>query len=125
MQKSHTNSETLDMIHFHPFRHWKATTEYARNKDLLYVQKLLGHRSIKTKLRYIQLVDVPLEERFISKVAMKVEEEIELIELGFEYVTGEYDDVGKIFRKRRFRIWSQVLAWTVTLLIIYPSNPLF
>ncbi len=88
------------MIHFHTIRHWKATTEYARTKDILYVQHLLGHRSIKTTLKYIQLVDVPQEERFISKVAVNVKEATELIELGLEYVTGEYDDGGRIFRKR-------------------------
>ena len=91
----------LLQIHFHTLRHWKATTEYARTKDLLYVQQLLGHRSIKTTLRYIQLVDIPQEERFISKVALNVKDATELIELGFEYVTGEYDDGGKIFRKRK------------------------
>ena len=31
----------LLQIHFHILRHWKATTEYAKTKDLLYVQKLL------------------------------------------------------------------------------------
>ena len=89
------------LIHFHTIRHWKATTEYARTKDILYVQQLLGHRSLKTTLKYIQLVDVPQEERFISKVAVNVKEATELIELGFEYVTGEYGDGGKIFRKRK------------------------
>ena len=89
------------LIHFHTIRHWKATTEYARTKDILYVQQLLGHRSIKTTLKYIQLADVPQEERFISKVAVNVKEATELIELGFEYVTGEYGDGGKIFRKRK------------------------
>lgn len=91
----------LMRIHFHTLRHWKATTEYARTKDILYVQKLLGHRSLKTTLKYIQLVDMPQEERFISKVAMNVKEATKLIELGFEYVTGEYSDGGKIFRKRK------------------------
>jgi hypothetical protein len=60
-----------------------------------------GQRSLKTTLKYIQLVDVPQEERFISKVAVNVKEATELIELGFEYVTGEYSDGGKIFRKRK------------------------
>ena len=100
----------LLQIHFHSLRHWKATTEYARTKDLLYVQQLLGHRSIKTTLRYIQLADIPQEERFISKVAMNVKEATELIELGFEYVTGEYDDGGKIFRKRKI---SYLGSWSV------------
>jgi hypothetical protein len=44
---------------------------------------------------------MPQEERFISKVAMNVKEATELIDLGFEYVTGEYSDGGKIFRKRK------------------------
>lgn len=82
-------------------RRQKSTTEYARTKDILCVQQLLGHRSLKTTLKYIQLVDMPQEERFISKVAMNVKEATELIELGFEYVTGEYSDGGKIFRKRK------------------------
>jgi len=89
------------MIHFHTLRHWKATIEYARTKDILYVQQLLGHRNIKTTLKYIQLVDMPQEEKFICKVAKDIDQATELIELGFEYVTGEYDDGGKLFRKRK------------------------
>jgi len=91
----------LLMIHFHSLRHWKATTEYARTKDILYVQQLLGHRNIKTTLKYIQLVDMPQEEKFICKVAKDIDQAAELIEAGFEYVTGEYDDGGKLFRKRK------------------------
>jgi len=89
------------MIHFHSFRHWKATTEYARTKDILYVQQLLGHRSIKNTLTYVQLVAMPQEERFICKVANDAREAKELIELGFDYVTGEYDNGGKLFRKMK------------------------
>jgi integrase len=88
-------------IHFHTLRHWKATTEYARTKDILYVKQLLGHRSINTTLKYVQLVSLPHEEKFICKVATKPDEAVELIEAGFEYVTGEYDDGGKLFRKRK------------------------
>ncbi len=75
-------------IHFHTIRHWKATIEYARTKDVLYVQKLLGHKDLKTTLRYIQFVEIPQEERFISKLANNAEEAVELVTLGFEYVTG-------------------------------------
>jgi hypothetical protein len=88
-------------IHFHTLRHWKATMEYARTKDILYVQQLMGHRSIKNTLKYIQLVNMPQEEKFICKVAKDSEQATELIESGFEYVTGEYDDGGKLFRKRK------------------------
>ncbi len=91
----------LLQIHFHTIRHWKATIEYARTKDILYVKQLLGHRNIKTTLRYIQLVNLPQEEKFICKVAKNAEQAAELIEAGFEYVTGEYNDGGKLFRKRK------------------------
>jgi len=84
-------------IHFHTLRHWKATIEYARTKDILYVQKLLGHRSLKTTLRYTQLVNLPHREEYICKAAKTVKEAKELIEAGFEYVT-EMNGV-KLFKK--------------------------
>jgi hypothetical protein len=39
-------------------------------------------------------------EGFTSRVAHNVGEACSLIEAGFEYVTGEYNDGGKIFRGR-------------------------
>ena len=86
-------------IHFHTLRHWKATIEYAKTKDILYVQKLLGHRNLKTTLRYTQLVALPQNEEYICKTAKSVEEAKELIESGFEHVT-DVDSV-KLFRKRK------------------------
>jgi integrase len=91
----------LLQIHFHTLRHWRATTEYARTKDILYVKQLLGHKNIKNTLKYTQLVNFPHEENFICKIAKNVEDATELIEAGFEYVTGEYMDGGKLFRKRK------------------------
>ncbi|MDI6848066.1 MAG: tyrosine-type recombinase/integrase [Candidatus Bathyarchaeia archaeon] len=84
--------------HFTTFRHWKGTMEYHRTRDLLYVQQILGHKSIQyEKALYGTLV----EENFTVKVATNVEEACKLIQVGFEYVTGEYNDGGKIFRKRK------------------------
>lgn len=40
-------------------------------------------------------------EEFYVKVAHNTEEACELVGAGFEYVTGEYNDGGKIFRKRK------------------------
>jgi len=40
-------------------------------------------------------------EEFTTRVAMNTQEACSLIEVGFEYVTGEYNDGGKIFRKRK------------------------
>ena len=92
-------NQRILQIHFHTFRHWKATIEYAKTKDLLYVQKLLGHRTLKTTLRYTQLVNLPNTEEYVCKAATTVDEAKELVEAGFEYVT----DMGdcKLFRKRK------------------------
>jgi integrase len=87
----------LLQIHLHLLRHWKATTEYAKTKDILYVQRLLGHRNIKNTLRYTQLLALPQNEEYICKASKSVEEAKELIEAGFQYVT-EVGEI-KLFRK--------------------------
>jgi len=84
-------------IHFHTLRHWKATIEYARTKDILYVQKLLGHKRLENTLLYTQLVNLPQNEEYVCKIAKTVDEAKSLIEAGFEYVT-EINGF-KLFRK--------------------------
>jgi integrase len=85
-------------IHFHTFRHWKATMEYHRTKDILYVMKLLGHKSISNTLVYTQLMEFEGDE-YHSAVANSVDEAQKLIEAGFEYVC-MYDEL-MLFRKRK------------------------
>jgi integrase len=87
----------LLQIHFHIIRHWKATIEYAKTKDLLYVQKLLGHKNIKTTIRYTQLLTLPQNEEYICKTATTIEEATQLIEAGFQYITDINNT--KLFRK--------------------------
>ena len=89
----------LLLIHCHTLRHWKATIEYVKTKDILYVQHLLGHKSLKTTLRYTQLVNLPQNEEYICKASKTMEEAMELIESGFEFVTDL--DKCKLFRKRK------------------------
>lgn len=38
----------INQITFHTFRHWKATMEYHKTKDILHVMRLLGHKTSKT-----------------------------------------------------------------------------
>jgi integrase len=85
-------------IHFHTLRHFKATMEYHRTKDILYVMKLLGHKNIANTLIYTQLVEFE-DDKYCSAIAHKVEEAQKLIELGFEYVCN-YENV-MLFRKRK------------------------
>jgi len=85
-------------INFHTLRHWKATMEYHKTKDILYVQRLLGHKSIKNTLLYTQLVNLE-EDEYVCVVGKTLETISELIENGFEYVCDQ-DDL-KFFRKRK------------------------
>jgi len=86
-------------IHLHTLRHYRATMTYHQTKDLLYVQKILGHRSISNTIRYTQLIDAKDDGQYVCKVAKSIGEATSLIEAGFEYVT-ELDEV-KLFKKRK------------------------
>jgi len=88
----------LLQIHFHTLRHWKATMEYAKTKDILHVMKVLGHRNIQTTLIYTQLINFESNE-YHSATAQTIEEASKLIEAGFEYVC-KIDNV-QLFRKRK------------------------
>jgi len=92
----------LLQISFHTFRHWKGTIEYHKTRDILYTQRLLGHRNIQNTLIYVNIEQALFQntnEEFHVATARTVEEACRLIEVGFEYVT-DMDGV-KIFRKRR------------------------
>ena len=88
----------LIQIHFHTFRHWKATMEYAKTKDLLHVMKLLGHRSVQTTLIYTQLINFESNE-YHSATAKTIQEAAQLVEAGFEFVCS-IDNI-QLFRKRK------------------------
>jgi integrase len=95
------NNPRLLKIGLHTLRHWKATMEYHRTKDILRVKELLGHRSLDNTMLYIQ-VEKSLfnddNDEFIVKTAKTPEEIKSLLEAGFEYVC-EKD--GLMFFRRR------------------------
>jgi len=88
----------LRRIRLHTFRHFKATIEYHRTKDILHVKELLGHKRLENTLIYTHLVDWRSEE-YVVKVAGNLEEATKLLEAGFEYVTEM--EGKKLFRKRK------------------------
>ncbi|MEM4447237.1 MAG: site-specific integrase [Nitrososphaerota archaeon] len=75
----------LLQITFHTFRHWRATMEYHKTRDILHVMCMLGHKNIKNTLIYTQLIEFK-EEEYIAKVAHSEEEICQLVEAGFEYI---------------------------------------
>ena len=88
----------INQITFHTFRHWKATMEYHKTKDILHVMRLLGHKNIKNTIIYTQLVTFQNDD-YTCKVATNLKEASELIEAGYEYVCEM--DSQKLFRKRK------------------------
>jgi len=87
---------------FHTFRHWKATVEYHKTRDILHVQQLLGHKDLRNTLIYINLEKALFqntEDESHVKVAETLEEACKLLEVGFEYVTDM--DGRKLFKKRK------------------------
>lgn len=98
-----SNSRLLE-ISFTTFRHWKGTIEYHKTHDIIHVKELLGHKKIENTMIYINLEKAIFNSKndeFHSSVVNNTEDACKLIEAGFEYVTGEYHDGGKIFRKRK------------------------
>ena len=89
----------LKRINFRTFRHWKATVTYHETKDILFVQRLLGHKSLKNTLVYTHLVDMDSDESYVVKVASNIEEFTSLLESGFMYIV-DYGDA-KVLRKRK------------------------
>jgi integrase len=85
-------------IHFHTFRHFKATMEYSRTKDIIHVMHLLGHRSIANTLLYTQLIEFK-EEDYHSTIANNIEEAKQLVSLGFEFVCSHNGFM--LFRKHK------------------------
>jgi len=88
----------LMQIHFHTLRHWKATMEYHKTRDILHVMNLLGHRNIESTLVYTQLISFESDE-FHSAVAKTMDEARKLLEDGFDYVCQKGDIM--LFRKRK------------------------
>jgi integrase len=88
----------LNHIHFHTLRHWKATMEYHKTRDILHVMKMLGHKSIENTLIYTQLIQFEGDE-YHSAVAKTIDEAKALIETGFEYVCTHENLM--LFRKRK------------------------
>jgi integrase/recombinase XerD len=90
---------TFKTIRLYDYRHFKASMEYHKTKDLLYIKQLLGHKDLRTTLRYTQLLENLGNDEYHCKAAKTINEATQLIENGFEFVT-EIDGT-KLFKKRK------------------------
>lgn len=90
-------------ITFHTFRHWKATMEYHKTKDIIHVKEMLGHKSIESTMIYITLENAVFkeaEDQWTNKVAHNITEAGKLVDVGFQYVC-DFGEEGKLFKKRK------------------------
>ena len=85
-------------ITFHSFRHWKATMEYHKTRDILHVKEILGHKSLDNTMLYTQLIKFK-DDDFSGRVAHNEEEALQLIESGYDFVC-DFDG-NKLFRRRK------------------------
>jgi hypothetical protein len=96
-------SPEMLQIHFHTFRHWKATMEQHKTKDPWHVKTILGHKSIRSTEMYIHVEEMlyqdGVNDAFHVKVATSTEEISALLETGFDYIMTK--DGLAFFRKRK------------------------
>lgn len=90
----------MKQIHFHTFRHWKATIEYQRTRDILHVKYMLGHKRLENTEIYTHLIEFESNEYHVAH-AKTIEEEDKLIESGFEFVRHDQNNQISIYRKRK------------------------
>lgn len=97
------NNPRIKQIHFHTFRHWKATMEYHETKDIYHVRNFLGHKDINNTIIYIHIEGtlwINDDGQWTCKIAETTAEEIQLNEKGFTYVRTLTN--GKpLYRKRK------------------------
>ena len=97
----------INAITFNTFRHWGATMTYHYTKNILLVQKLLGHKNIVSTMKYTRLVHFK-DDKFDVATATTVEEAKDLAATGFEYFT-TMNGV-HIFRKpKMFQKYTQLV----------------
>jgi integrase len=89
----------LKSIRLYDFRHYFASTLYAKTRDILFVKQQMGHKKIETTLIYTQLINLN-DDEWTCKTASNNTEATQLIEAGFEYVCTTPQDL-MLFRKRK------------------------
>jgi len=97
------NNPRLKKISFHTFRHWKATMEYHKTKDIIHVKAVLGHKRIESTMVYINIESalfLATSDEFTCKATTNDNEAKQLIESGFEYTMTTPNGL-MLFRKRK------------------------
>jgi integrase len=93
------NQPELKQIQLRHLRNYSGAKLYNKLKDPIAVMRHLRHKKLETTMHYLRSIDLNEEEEYTVRTANTVQQAIELVENGFQYVT-DIDNV-KIFRKRK------------------------
>jgi integrase len=94
------NQPRLNLISLKSLRHYYGCRLYEQTKDILFVQRQLGHRSLSNTVRYTRMVNFDSEDNYVVKAAKNEAEATLLLEAGFQYVVTTPDGI-MLFRKRK------------------------
>jgi hypothetical protein len=89
----------IGLITFHTFRHWKATIEYHKTKDILHFIRYLDIET-STKL-FVILNSLRLKMTNSFQKLLVLLRKLVLLLSGYEYVTEFPNERIKIFKKRK------------------------
>jgi integrase len=93
------HNPTIKTIRLYDLRHFYATMEYAKTKDILHVKQQMGHKKIETTLIYTQLLNLN-DDEWTCKATNNTKDATAVVESGFEYVATTPDGL-MLFRKRK------------------------
>ena len=97
------SNPNLMKITLHTFRHWKATMEYHKTKDVIHVKQILGHKTINCTMLYInieQALFLQETDEWTTIVTHDINEEIKAINAGFQLVR-TINETTAIYKKRK------------------------
>jgi len=94
------NDPTLNTIPMKSLRNYSGAQFYLRYEhDTIGTMRHMRHKKLETTMHYLRAIVLDAEPEYISRTAKTIEEDQQLINAGYQYVT-ERDGI-KIYRKRK------------------------
>ena len=93
----------LDKIPLKNLRNYSGAQLYlnAPVRDPIAVMRHLRHKKLETTMHYLRAIVLDEDPTYTCRTAQTPQESAALIEEGYEYITGTFQDGGKQFRKRK------------------------
>jgi hypothetical protein len=94
------NDPTLKTIPMKNLRNYSGAQFYLNyERDAIGTMRHMRHKKLETTMHYLRAIVLDQEPEYISRTAKTIEEDMQLINAGFQYIT-ERDGI-KLYRKRK------------------------